>query len=139
MADGYRFSLPIDIRYGDMDTLGHVNNAKYLTYLEQARVHYFRELALWDGSVSATGFIVARIEIDYRMALSLDDRQAIVYTRTSRLGSKSLDLDCLITRATDDAIAATARTVMVAYDYVRDTSVALLESWRQRISQYDGL
>jgi acyl-CoA thioesterase FadM len=73
------------------------------------------------------------------MALSLDDRQAIVYTRTSRLGSKSLDLDCLITRASDDAVAATARTVMVAYDYVRDTSVALLESWRQRIRQYDGL
>jgi acyl-CoA thioester hydrolase len=138
MVSGYRFSYPIDIRYGDMDTLGHVNNAKYLTYLEQARVHYFRELALWDGSVSDTGFIVARIEIDYKLPLSLDDRQAVVYTRTGRMGSKSLDLDCLIVRAGDEAVAAASRTVMVAYDYVRNQSVPLLNAWRQRISEYDG-
>jgi hypothetical protein len=46
----FRFYHPIEVRYSDLDPQGHVNNAKFLTYLEQARIEYIGKLGLWDGS-----------------------------------------------------------------------------------------
>jgi hypothetical protein len=49
--NGYRFYHPIEVRYGDLDPQGHLNNAKYLTFMEQTRVKYFLKLGLWDGQL----------------------------------------------------------------------------------------
>ena len=62
------YSHRLDVRFRDCDPLGHVNNAVYLTYLEQARLHYWR--ALWgfgEPGSPVPGVIMARAEIDYRM------------------------------------------------------------------------
>ena len=61
----FKFFHPIEIRYGDLDPQGHVNNAKYLTYFEQARVHYLIELGLFsaDQSFMDLALIVADIHI----------------------------------------------------------------------------
>jgi hypothetical protein len=56
----YNFYYPIEVRYGDLDPQGHVNNAKYLTYMEQARVAYIRRLGVWKGdSFLDIGIILA--------------------------------------------------------------------------------
>lgn len=139
MPDGFRFHIPLEIRYGDMDTLGHVNNAKYLTYIEHARVHYFHELALWDGRLSALGLIVARIEIDYKRPLTMFDKTAHVWARCSRLGNKSFDIETVITSERDGAeqLASVSRAVMVVYDYQRDATIPMPDDWRQRITAYE--
>jgi acyl-CoA thioesterase FadM len=63
----YRFFHPIEIRYGDLDPQGHVNNAKYLTYMEQARVQYMQQLGLWDGgSFMEIGIILAEARLTFR-------------------------------------------------------------------------
>src|SRR5512143_2850546 len=64
----YRFFHPIEVRYGDLDPQGHLNNAKYLTYFEQARVRYWTELGLFsaDQSFSEIGVIIADIHIQYK-------------------------------------------------------------------------
>jgi acyl-CoA thioester hydrolase len=127
--DNFHYHTPMTVRYGDMDTLGHVNNAKYLTYLEQARIGYMRDLKLWDGSVGEVGAIVAKISIDYKLPLTMDDGVVDIWTRCSRLGNKSFDLEQLITR-NDGAVAASATTVVVVYDYQANTSAVLPEAWK---------
>lgn len=139
--ENYRYSTTIPIRYGDMDTLGHVNNAKYLTYLEQSRISYIRDRGLWDGSLSAQGLIVARIEIDYRAPISMDDGQAIVWTRVSRIGNKSFDMTqvVMVERGEHVITAAEAKSVIVVYDYTASVTAPIPDSWRTLITSFDPL
>ena len=60
-----RFSHPIEVRFRDLDALGHVNNAVYLTYLESARIAYWMHVTRRSG-LDALDMILARVEIDYR-------------------------------------------------------------------------
>ena len=65
MSD-FRFYHPIEVRYGDLDPQGHVNNARYLTYFEQARVKYIRNLGLWnEDSFLDIGFILAEAKLTF--------------------------------------------------------------------------
>jgi acyl-CoA thioester hydrolase len=135
--EGYRHHTPVMIRYGDMDTLGHVNNAKYLTYIEQSRLGYFGDLMQWDGSRSGVGLILAKVTVEYKAPLTVADGMVNVWTRTSRIGTKSFDMEHLVIRAKDGLVAAAGFTVMVAYNYAESATVALPDEWRQRISAYE--
>ena len=135
----FRFFHPIVVRYGDLDPQGHVNNAAYLTFLEHARVNYIRHLNLWDGkSFLQIGFILARIELDYKAPILLTD-EIEVGVRTSRLGNKSLDMEYLIRKISGDEIFGEGKTVQVAYDYQTGTTIPLKPSWREKIAQFDGI
>lgn len=138
MADQslFRYSYPIDVRYGDLDVLAHVNNAKYFTYMEAARLHYCADVLGWNGLATEFGVIIAQATCDFKLPLVFGDKVA-VYIRASRLGSKSFDLEYLIVRNQDGAIAATGKTVQVAYNYVQDQSIAIPDAWRQRITDYE--
>ena len=69
MLSRARFSHPIEVRFRDLDALGHVNNAVYLTYLESARIAYWLHVTGRSG-LDALDMILARVEIDYRSPLS---------------------------------------------------------------------
>ena len=139
IPNGYRYALPMSVRFADLDAMGHLNNATYLTYIEQARIAYVHDVCGWDGNWKALGMILARSEIDYRLPVSFGD-QVTIYLRVSRIGSKSFDFQAVITaqRADDPAgIAAEAKAVMVAYDYQQNTSIPILATWRERILAYE--
>jgi len=131
----FRHSIPVDIRFGDLDAFGHVNNAKYLTYVETARVRYFNELGIWDGGPSEMGLIIAKVTVDFKLPLLLQDR-IVVYTRVSRLGNKSFDTECQIIRE-DGQVAALALITIVVYDYIANVSRVIPDSWRERLIAYE--
>ena len=137
--EGYRYYTPMTVRYGDMDTLGHVNNAKYLTYLEQARVSYFRDLPLWNGSLDGAGCILAKVVIDYRLPLTMDDGTVDIWTRISRLGNKSLELEQVINCVRDGQVltAIHSTSVAVTFNYVENASIVIPDEWRARITDYE--
>lgn len=137
LPEDFRHRIRVPIRYGDLDTLGHVNNAKYLTYLEQSRITYFRDLELWDGYPSELGLIVARICVDYKLPLRIEDEAVDVWARVSRLGNKSFTLSHLVNRSKDGATAATSEIVMVVFDYIQDTTVPMPAAWRERLTEYE--
>lgn len=137
--ENYRFSCPIAVRFADLDVLGHLNNAKYLTYAEQARILYIREVVGWQGKWNTLGMILARTEIDYKLPIAFEDTVK-AYVCVSRLGGKSFDMTYSLTRQKADntpQIAAEIKTVMVTYDYNADTTIAIPDSWRQRITAYE--
>jgi acyl-CoA thioester hydrolase len=109
------------VRFRDCDALGHVNNAVYSTYLEEAR------LAVLGG---LREFILARVEIDFRAELRAGD-EIEVGTRVGRLGGKSFELEHEIRAG--DRVVAEAKSVLVAYDYARGESVKLSETLRERL------
>ena len=135
--EGFRHHLALQVRWGDMDALGHVNNAVYLTYLEQARLDYAK--AYWQGQGDGIGVIMARIAIDYKMPLVASD-DVHIYTRCSRLGNRSFDMEQWVMRWKDGAleIAAQATTTVVVYDYDSQQSVLIPEVWREIMQSYEG-
>ncbi len=65
----FTYTHPITVRYSDLDPQGHVNNAAYLTYMESARLGYYERSGIWAPNAGkSTGFVVARVEIDYARA-----------------------------------------------------------------------
>lgn len=122
---------PIQIRFSDVDKLGHVNNAIYLSYLELARMHYFQEVAggiKWERE----GIIMARIEIDYVAPVLLNEK-LYVKTWCSRIGNKSFELSYTLYKKKDDADneAARAKSIQVCFDYVAQKSIEMPALWRE--------
>jgi acyl-CoA thioester hydrolase len=138
MAD-FRFYQPITVRYGDLDPQGHVNNARYLTYLEQARVAYVRSLGLWDGgSFTDIGIILADIHLTFKAPILFG--QAIqVGLRISRLGNKSMDMYYTIEETQTGQKFASASTVIVAYDYHSDATIPIPDNWRRAIMNFENI
>jgi acyl-CoA thioester hydrolase len=137
--ENYRFEMPVEVRFADLDAMGHLNNAKYLTYTEQARIYYVRDVCAWERDWRKLGIILARTEIDYKLPIAFDDK-VMVYIRVSRLGSKSFDFEYMITRQrakNEVEIAALSKSVMVAYDYESDSTILISDLWRKRILAYE--
>jgi acyl-CoA thioester hydrolase len=135
----FHFYHPIEVRYGDLDPQGHVNNAVYLTYMEQARIGYIRQCGLWDGkSFLDIGIILADAQVSYRAPILLG-QEVRVGVRVSHIGRKSMKMEYRIEDASNGAELATGSTVLVTYDYHSGQTIPIPESWRGAITQYDGL
>jgi acyl-CoA thioester hydrolase len=128
MIDGYPFVHTETVRFRDLDGMGHVNNAVFLTYLEQARLAWFGEAE----ELPLNDVILARTEIDFRSPLHVAE-SVEVGVRPSRIGTKSFELEYELRAG--GRLVAEAKSVLVGYDYERGTSVAVPERWRRRLSE----
>jgi acyl-CoA thioester hydrolase len=133
----FHFSCPIAVRYADLDAQGHVNNATYFTYMEQARFEYWVALGLWQpgGDFMSVGTIVAEATCTYKRPVLLG-QTVDVAVRTAKLGHKSAVLEYRLSVAGQEA--ATGRTVLVAYDYRAGASVPISAEWRQKVLAFEG-
>ncbi len=127
----WRVEHELDVRFRDCDPMGHVNNAVYLTYLEAARFAWWRS-AFGPSGLKEHGFIVARVEIDFRKPALPGDR-LLVRLRVEGMGKSSFTLGYEILNARTRALVAEARSVQVAYDYERARSVPLSDELRARL------
>lgn len=136
----FKHKFPIQLRFKDIDKMGHVNNANYLTYIEIARVKYFEDVVGTDKKWSQqVGIILARIEIDYKAPVFLHDT-IFVYTRCSRIGNKSLTLDWAIVREkqSQEEVVAHGNAVLVCYDYVHEKTIPIPEEQRKAIQAFEN-
>lgn len=122
------FTHPIEVRFRDLDALGHVNNAVMVSFLEQARFQWWRGY-LAGRPFDEEGFLIARIEVDYRQPVLLDD-QVRVEVRCTRLGTSSFDAAYRVFRAQDGALLAEAKTVQVMLDFASNRPTPLSEGAR---------
>ena len=128
--EGFEFVHRETVRFRDVDAMGHVNNAVFLTYVESARVAFLLHLGAATG-IEDLGIIVARIEIDFRAPLSFGE-EVDVGVRATRFGSKSFDLEHEL--RTSGRLVAEAKTVCVGYDYGTGETVPIPEAWRERLA-----
>ena len=103
----------IEIRWRDLDSFNHVNHVVFLTYLEEVRDEWLgRALARPDD---VWGYVVARVEIDYRRELRQEDDVVVARCRLERIGNSSVTTrESISTR--DGEVAAEASAVLVARD-----------------------
>lgn len=130
--EGFRFQLPIHVRWSDHDELGHVNNAKFITYFEEARIRYFANLG-WDWA--ADGLIVARNEINYLRPLHLGE-DPVIHVRCARIGSKSFDIEYLMLDKMGNRVCD-GKTVVVCFDYSSGQSTNISPDAKQKLELFE--
>jgi acyl-CoA thioester hydrolase len=131
----FRFSTTFDIRWRDLDALGHVNNAVYFTYLEQARIRYLHELKMISNNPVDVGIILAEASCQFKSPLELGE-QVTVYLRVSELRNSSFIIEYRMEGA-EGRLAATARSAQVCYDYEERRSVPIPDAWRDFVTAYE--
>ena len=136
----FRHKISVKVRFSDLDAMGHVNNASYLSYLEEARLAYYNHVLKMDTDNLDFNAVIARIEIDYIDQIRLGDNVA-VYTRTAKIGNKSSDVEHLIVVASggDKKIAAKALTKLVSFDYRKNISVPVSQEAKKTIEEFESL
>ena len=127
--------LTIEVPYGDIDAMGHLNNVAYLRYLEFARQKYWLAMRrtddFWD-----IDFVVARAEIDYRASAHMGELLELD-VRVTRLGRSSFDFSYRLTGA-DGRLVAEAKTTQVCYDWETRASKPLSDERRREIEAFEA-
>jgi acyl-CoA thioester hydrolase len=121
----YRHRL--SVRFRDCDAMGHVNHAVYLTYFEQCRLTFWREVT--GMPTPHTRVIIARAECDYRAPAHFGDELEI-RVKVDAIGRSSFTLGYEIVQAVSGQLVADGKTVMVSYDYETGSSTPLPEATR---------
>ena len=121
--------VTIPIRWRDVDNYGHVNNAVYLTYLEEARDRWVRETL-----GPEVDFVIVRIAIDYRRELSQDDDEVTVSCRGVGYGTSSIrTAEEIVAKA--GWVAAASESVIVAHDANARSSRPLTDEERETLDR----
>jgi acyl-CoA thioester hydrolase len=131
----YPFVHWIDVRFRDLDSLGHVNNSVYATYFESTRIAYYQSLT--GMPLEQLNIILAELTITYRAPAFFGDRLG-VGIRVASFGTKSFVMEYNIIRERDAAQIAAARSVLVMYDYALDRTVPVSEEFRRIVAERQG-
>jgi acyl-CoA thioester hydrolase len=123
------FEHQINVRWRDTDALGHVNNAVYLTYLEEARDAFYLR-ALGDPI-----YVVVRLEIDFRAEVRHADRSVSVEIAVERMGTTSLTTREILRKA-DGEVAAEARVITVRWNQDLRAVVPFSDEERTRLADF---
>jgi len=136
----FRFYHPIEVRYGDLDPQGHLNNAKHLTYFEQARIEYWIQMGFFTKhqSFMEIGVIVADIHITYLEPVYFG-QNIKVGVRVAKLGTKSMTWDQNIIDADTGRELARGELIIVMYDYKQEKTIPIPQDWREKITAFEGL
>jgi acyl-CoA thioester hydrolase len=131
--------MPIDVRFRDVDVMGHVNNAVFFTYMETARVEYVRRGILRESRIRSfkddMGLILARIACDFKAPIYYGQRVE-VGTRVVEIGNASLTIEQRI--EADGELAALGQAIVVHYDYGQGKSVRIPDDVRARIQAFEA-
>jgi acyl-CoA thioester hydrolase len=137
MSD-FNFRLPMQVRFNDLDFLGHVTNAVYQFYYSQAGTQYFNNIILQKRPVGDEAIVMATITIDYLKSV-LYNSPIAVETRVCAIGRKSFSFASQIIDLDSGELYSKARWVEVCFSRSRQETLLLPEQWRQRIMAFEKI
>ncbi len=132
----FRFRRPVEVRFRDLDPMGHVHHSLPLIYFEQVRAAYWREVAGRED-VQSIDYIMGEFKVRYHARTLFPDTLQ-VSVRTSRLGTKSFDIE-YEARSGAGELLVTGRSVQVMYDYSEHRPMEIPSQLRHRIEEFEGL
>ncbi|MEX0709778.1 MAG: thioesterase family protein [Chloroflexota bacterium] len=136
MTDDFRHRTRVEVRLGDLDPFGHVNNAVVATYVEQGRVLYLRDVLGTGVDPVSMPFILAMLKIDYRAQILFSD-PVEVQTRVDWIGNTSIGMSHRLT-GRDARELAHSDAVLVAFDYEVDKPMRVPDNWREAMVSHEG-
>jgi acyl-CoA thioester hydrolase len=134
VSDDFRHRTRIEVRFRDIDSFGHVNNAVIASYVEQARVRYLRDVVGVDP-IGRMPLILGMLKIDYLSPIFLAD-DVVIGSRVDWIGNSSISMSHLLKAA--DRELARSSSILVAYDYANARPMPVPEEWRAVFAAHEG-
>lgn len=132
----FHHSLPIQLRFNDVDKFGHVNNTVYFSFYDLGKTEYFASVCPgvdWEKD----GIVVVHIEANFLAQIFASDHIA-VQTAVSEIGTKSFHLVQRVIDTVTGEVKCICHSVMVTYDLEKHVSKPLTEEWVKAICQFEG-
>jgi acyl-CoA thioester hydrolase len=130
------FKIPIQVRFRDIDLMGHVNNAVFFSYFEMARAAFHLAHVSKTLERESSSFILAHAGCDYIKPIVLGT-DLIAHMGTANFGKKSFQFVYSLTDGADESIVyAKGVSVQVCYDYTRNTSIEIPPDFRKVLLQF---
>ena len=129
--------VPVQIRFNDIDVIGHVNNAMYFQYLDYARMNYFKQV--FDDVIywRKKGLILAKMEMEYYEPVFLGENISVC-TKIEKIGNKSIQMHQHIVKDSDDEeLIASCTSILVGYDYTEQASMKVPPAWKEKVLDYE--
>lgn len=124
--------LSLRVRFSDCDMLQHVNNAVYLSYFEEARIHYFRQMLGVNWDWTKHGFLLRKNELEYLKPVYLNDT-VVIECFLKHIGDKSFTLSYEV--RVDGELRTTGNSLLVCFDNELKRSIVIPEKMRQSLDK----
>lgn len=136
--DQFKHQTKLSTRFMDFDALHHVNNARYLNYLEEARIQYCQDVLDLFSDINQFNVLVARIEIDFMRPI-LFNSSITIHTRVSKIGKKSMVFESVICskQKEKESIVSRALQTLVTFDSATNQSILIPEDIRIKIEAFE--
>ena len=134
MAGGFEHTVRVQLRWRDMDMLGHLNQSVYHELLEEGRIALIADLmGRVGGERVEGGYVLAHVDLDYHAEVRKDHEAVDIVVRVARVGTSSIELDHDV-RLPDGRLAASGKSVLVAWDLAARTKRSLSEAERSALA-----
>lgn len=128
----FAHKVPVEIRFNDIDILGHVNNTVYFSFYDTGKAWYFKDIVDWDIDWKVVETVIANIECTYIKPLMFGEN-IIVGTLCEELHDRSFHLLQVIADSDSGEIKSACRTVMVSFDPETQKSAPMPARWRRAL------
>lgn len=131
--ESFRFDIELPVRYRDMDSLGHVNNAVYATYIEQARIEYVDRVV--EVRAEDLQMAMVHVDLDFNQQVTMDDDYVTVGCRVDDLGESSIHMAYQVDAGDEAKTAVTGESVQVVFD--GESASPVPDAWREDIEAFE--
>jgi acyl-CoA thioester hydrolase len=131
----FRFHHAVEVRFRDLDPMGHAHHSLPLIYVEEARAAYWRE-AVGRSDLDGIDYVLAEVTVRYHRRIGFPERLDVAL-RVGKLGRSSFGMDFEIRGAATADLLASGSTVQVAFDYAAGRSKPLSDEVRDRIERFE--
>lgn len=133
----FRHRCPIQLRFNDIDILGHVNNTVYFSFYDTGKAHYFNAVREGDMNWQHVDTVIANVNCAYINSIIFGE-DVEVLTRCESVSEKSFVLLQMLVDRNSGQVKSFCETVMVSFDPATHKSTPLPERWRRQFEQYEG-
>ena len=133
----FKHTIPIQLRFNDFDTLGHVNNSVYFSFYDLGKTSYFSEVMPDIVSSKDVGVVIANIQVSFLLPVYPNENVA-VQTTVVEIGNKSFKLFQQLIDVDTNEVKCICQTVMVGFDAKTKATKPISDEWRKAMTDFEG-
>ena len=133
----FHHSYPLQLRFNDIDSLGHVNNSVYFTFYDLGKSRYFETVKKQSIDWRKADVVIANVNADFLSPI-YSYEQVAVETCCIEIGNRSFKLMQRIVNTTTGEVKGICRTIMVGFDVEAGVSAPISDEWKDAIRQFEG-
>ena len=133
----FHHSYPLQLRFNDIDSLGHVNNSVYFTFYDLGKSRYFETVKKQSIDWRKADVVIANVNADFLSPI-YSYEQVAVETCCVEIGNRSFKLMQRIVNTTTGEVKGICRTIMVGFDVEAGVSAPISDVWKDAIRQFEG-